>query len=192
MKPTTIVFDVETGGVLPTQPTIQLAAIAVIDETGEELASFEQKIKFDPAKCDAEALKLNGYKAENWVAALSPEIVAARFASFIEPYKCIDMVSKRTGNHYMVAKAVGYNALTFDWPRLKQLFGERFLPISYHVRDVLQRVIFYYDEHPKCPVPENFKLSTVAQEFGIDTKGAHDALFDVRMTAALYRRLIAT
>jgi DNA polymerase III epsilon subunit-like protein len=188
MKSTTIFFDFETGGITPDKPSIQLAAIAVLDETGEELGSFEQKIKFDVTKADAEALKMNGYTAEAWVAALSPATTAARFASFIEPFKCVEMISKRTGNPYMVCKGAGYNALTFDWPRLRELFGTKFLPISYHIRDVLQRVIFYYDEHTG-PMPENFKLSTVAAYFGIDTSGAHDALFDVRMTAALYRKL---
>ena len=191
MKAVTTYVDFETGGVLPEQPNIQLAAIAVDDATGEELGSFEQKIKFDVTKCDAEALKMNGYTADAWVAALSPEVTAARFASFIEPFKCVEMISKRTGNPYMVARGAGYNALTFDWPRLRAMFGTRFLPISYHIRDVLQRVIFYYDEYPVA-MPENFKLSTVAKEFGIDTSGAHDALFDVRMTAALYRKLRTT
>lgn len=184
---TTIVFDFETGGILPEHPNIQLAAIAVDDDTGKELESFEQKIAFDPAKCDPEALKINGWKAENWTEAVTPAIAAQKFSRFLENHKCVQMMSKRTGKPYMVCKGAGYNALTFDFPRLRAMFGEAFLPVSYHVRDVLQRVIFYFDENGNPPA--DFKLSTVCKHFGIETDGAHDALFDVRMTAALYQKI---
>ncbi len=184
---TTIYFDFETGGTLPEQPSIQLAAIAVDDESGDELEAFEQKISFDPEKCDPEALKINGYTEEAWGNAVTPQIAAAKFGRFIEAHKCVQMMSKRTGKPYQVAKGAGYNALTFDWPRLRALFGDAFLPVSYHVRDVLQRVIFYFDENGNPP--SDYKLSTVCKHFGIDTSGAHDALFDVRMTAALYNKL---
>lgn len=186
---TTIYFDFETGGVLPEHPSIQLAAIAVDDKTGKELGAFEQKIQFDAYKCDPEALKLNGWSETNWIAAVAPTFAADRFARFIQPFKCVEMVSKKTGKPYLVAKGAGYNALTFDWPRLRALFGSTFLPVSYHVRDVLQRVIFYFDEHGNAP--KDFKLSTVCQHMGIDTTGAHDALADVRMTAALYAKIKA-
>lgn len=184
---TTIYFDFETGGVLPEHPSIQLAAIAVDDDSGKEIESFEQKIAFNPATCDPEALKLNDWNAENWNDSVSPAITAAKFSRFLEAHKSVQMMSKRTGKPYMVAKGAGYNAVTFDWPRLRALFGEAFLPVSYHVRDVLQRVIFYFDENGNPP--DDFKLSTVCKHFGIETTGAHDALFDVRMTAALYHKL---
>ena len=185
----TIYFDFETGGLLPEHPSIQLAAIAVDDDTGKELGSFEQKIAFDPAKCDPEALKVNKWSEDDWKDAISPATTAAKFGNFIEAYKCVQMTSKRTGRPYQVAKGAGYNAVTFDWPRLRALFGESFLPVSYHIRDVLQRVIFHFDEHGNPPA--DFKLSTVAKHFGIETEGAHDALFDVRMTAAVYHKIKA-
>jgi DNA polymerase III epsilon subunit-like protein len=184
---TTIYFDFETGGILPEHPSIQLAAIAVDDESGKELEAFEQKISFDPAKCDPDALKINGWNVENWKDAASPAMTAAKFSRFLEAHKCIEMMSKRTRKPYYVAKGAGYNAVTFDWPRLRALFGESFLPVSYHVRDILQRVIFYFDENGNPP--SDLKLSTVCQHFGIETIGAHDALVDVRMTASLYHKL---
>ena len=184
---TTIYFDFETGGVLPEHPSIQLAAIAVDDDSGQELGSFEQKIAFDVAACDPAALEINGWTTEAWKSAVAPSDCAALFARFIKPHQCVEMVSKRTGRPYYVVKASGYNAASFDFPRLRELFGSLFLPVSYHIRDVLQRVIFYFDEHGNPP--PDFKLSTVCKHFGIDTTGAHDALADVRMTAALYRKL---
>lgn len=187
----TVYFDFETGGVLETQPSIQIAAIVVDDDSGAELSAFERKIKFDPALCDPKALEINHYTAEAWKDALPPGVVAMQFANFIKPHSCIEMISKRTGAPYNVAKGSGYNALTFDWPRLKALFGTNFLPVSYHVRDVLQRAMFWFDEHPESARPKDLKLGTVCEYFGISIDGAHDALVDVRLTAALARKLRA-
>ncbi len=183
---TTIYFDFETGGVEPHHPSIHLAAIAVDDKSGKELDSFDQRITFDQSKCDPEALFMNNWDEEKWVHANPPSTVAKKFSNFIEPHKCVEMISKRTGKPYYVAKGAAYNA-PFDWPRLRELFGESFLPVSYHVRDVLQRVIFHFDE--KGGKPESFKLTDVCKHFGIEVKGAHDALVDVRLTAALYRKI---
>jgi DNA polymerase III epsilon subunit-like protein len=185
----TVYFDFETGGVLETQPSIQLAAIVIDDATGEELANFERKIKFDPAACDPKALEINHYTEEAWKDAKPAPRVAAEFSDFIRPHLCIEMMSKRTGAPYYVAKAAGYNALTFDWPRLKALFATQFLPVSYHVRDCLQRAMWWFDEHQEAARPKDLKLSTVCEYFGIAVDGAHDALVDVRLTAALARRL---
>jgi len=54
-------------------------------------------------------------------------------------------------------------------------------------RDVLQRVLFWSDE--SGTVLENFKLTTVAAHFNIPTDGAHGALADARLCAAVYRAL---
>jgi DNA polymerase III epsilon subunit-like protein len=185
---TTVYFDFETGGVLESHPSIQIAAIAVDDETGKEISSFERKLKFDPALCDPKALEINHYTAEAWKDAQSPLYVAGEFAAWVKPHCCVPMVSKR-GSTFYVAKGAGYNALTFDWPRLKAMFGSGFLPVSYHIRDVLQRAMWWFDEHPELPRPIDLKLGTVCEYFGIAIDGAHDALVDVRLTAALVQRL---
>lgn len=186
---TTIYFDFETGGVLPSHPSIQLAAIAVDDKTGNELAAFESKIHFEPLDCDIEALEKNtwGKESVKWEGAPMPEVVAKKFAGFIKPFQCVPMVSKKSGKPYTVAKGAGYNAVSFDFPRLQQLFSGAFLPMGYQIRDVMQRVLFYFDENGNPP--EDMKLTTVCKHFGIEIDGAHDALADVRMTAALYRKI---
>jgi len=187
---TTIYFDLETGGIEPRHPSIQLAAIAVDDATGKELEAFERKLRFDEAAADPEALKMNHYDAEVWKrTAVEPALAASDFARWVKPHSCIEMVSKRTGASYSVAKLSGYNALTFDLPRLRALFGTQFFPCSYHVRDVLQRAMFWFDEHPDVKKPENLKLGTVCTYFGIPIDGAHEALADVRATAALAQKL---
>ena len=185
----TIFFDLETGGVEPRHPNIQLAAIAVEDCNWQEVSAFECKIKFNEADADTEALKLNHYDREAWSDSIPPAVAAQRFAKWLDPHRSIEMISKRTGAPYSVAKLAGYNALTFDLPRLRQMFGAMFFPCSYHVRDVLQRAMFYFDEHPEVKKPESLKLSIVCQWFGIESGGAHDALADVRLTAELLKRI---
>ena len=184
----TVFFDLETGGVEPKHPTIQIAAIAV-DAMGDEVAHFEQKIAFRKDDADHEALKLNHYDPAAWTNAVTPARAAGLFAGFVKPYSSVQMISKRTGEPYKVARLAGYNALTFDLPRLKALFGSEFFPCSYLVRDVLQRVLFYFDERPMVAQPENFKLSTIAEYFHLSTDGAHDALADARLSAAIARLL---
>ncbi len=181
----TVYFDTETGGVEPTRPTIQLAAVAV--DNSIELGAFEQKIAFNEADADPTALTLNHYTRETWVNACAPGIAASRFAAWLRPFCVVPKVSK-AGNPYAVARLAGYNAATFDMPRLRALFGTQFLPAEYLVRDVLQRVLYWFDEHPSAPMPENFKLSTIAAYFGIAVDGAHDALADARMAGKIAER----
>lgn len=184
----TVYFDFETGGVLD-EPSIQLAAIAV-DREWKELDSFEQKIKFDPEACNPDALTLNGYTPEAWRDAIEPGAVAVEFARWLKPHSTVELVSQRTGRPYSVARLAGYNALTFDLPRLRALFGQRFFPCSYHVRDVLQRAMFWFDEHPDiAEKPKSLKLSELCEYFKIPSAGAHEALTDVRLTVELHKRL---
>lgn len=185
MTPFSVVIDFETGGIEPRHPSIQIAAIAV-DAEWREVASFERRVEFDVAECDPEALKMNHYDPALWAQALPPRVVAAQFAAWLKPYQCVSLVSKRTGRPYTVAQAAAFNA-PFDQPRLVRLFGDTFCPVSFLWRDVLQRVLWHYDERGWPPA--NFKLATVAEALGIDTTGAHDALTDVRLTAAVYRAL---
>ena len=182
----TVYFDTETGGIEPHHPTIQLAAVAM--DGAIELGSFEQKIAFDEAKADPAALAMNHYDRQAWVDAKSPAVTASRFAAWLRPFSVIPKTSK-AGNTYHVARLAGYNAATFDAPRLREMFGAQFLPAEYPVRDVLQRVVFHFDEAPIGARPINMKLGTVCAFFEIDTTGAHDALTDARLCAALHFKL---
>jgi len=182
----TVHFDFETGGVEPKHPSIQLAAVAW--DGGLELGHFEQKIAFNEADADPAALAMNHYDKSAWTEAKSPGIVASRFAAWLRPFSTTQKLSK-AGKPYTVARLAGYNAAAFDMPRLRELFGMQFCPADYPVRDVLQRAVFYFDEHPDVTPPANMKLTTVAAFFGIDITGAHDALSDARMCAELHHKL---
>lgn len=183
----TIYFDLETGGLQPTHPTIQLAAVAV-DEAFREVAAFETKIRFDAALADPEALALNHYDPAQWANAVHPGRAAQLLSEWAQPYLSLPMVSK-TGTPYQIGRLAGYNALTFDLPRLQRMFQGQFFPFSYHVRDVLQFVLWAMDG--MATKPENLKLTTVAAWLGLPTDGAHDALADARMAVRVAAALTA-
>lgn len=184
----TTYFDFETSGLELTNPPIQLAAIIIKDSDWSEVAAFERKLTFDISLANPEALAMNHYDADVWAReAVTPLRVLSEFIAFTKPYLCVEMKSKRTGAPYYVGKLAGHNALKFDLPILQRMFGTSFFPFSYHVKDTLQRALFYFDEHPEVKRPENLKLSTLCEAMGISIDGAHDALADVRMSAALAR-----
>src|ERR1019366_3616301 len=104
-----VFFDLETAGLTSAHPDIQLAAIAV-DPDWNELDTFDEKIRFDISRADPEALKLNHYDPAIWEReALGECAVVKSFAAFLGPYKCVQLVSKRTGNPYSVARLAGHH-----------------------------------------------------------------------------------
>lgn len=182
----TVYFDLETGGIEMRHPVIQLAAIAV-DEALVECGTFEQKITFDPALCDPDALAVNHYTAEAWANAHTPWATISAFNFWLKPFSSLARISPRTGAGYNLALLAGFNSVTFDGPRLKALYAGQFFPCSYQIRDVLQRAFWWFDE--RALAPDDFKLTTLCRYFNIPTDGAHDALTDVRLTIALARAL---
>lgn len=184
---TTTYFDIESGGLEEHHPDIQLAAIAV-GPNWEELEVFQAKIQFDESKADPEALKLNSYDPEVWKRDAQPiqEVVSA-FGAFLNRHKSLEMVSRRTGAPYSVARLAGHNAATFDGPRLRRLFRSTFLPAHPIPLCTLQRALWYF--HERNEKPENYKLEALCKYFGIPHEGAHDALADVRATIGLAHAL---
>jgi hypothetical protein len=189
---TIVFFDYETGGVTPQHPNIQLAALAVDIETWRELDSFERKIQFNEAEADPEALKMNHYSREVWEREAAPStVVHSEFSAMLKRHADVQMVSKRTGRPYQVARLAGYNSATFDGPRLKEEFSRigAFLPAHPFVMDVLHWAS--WELQLQGVKLENLKLGTVFQHLTGEAPGdaAHDALHDVRSTIAIARRL---
>lgn len=187
-----IVLDLETAGLDETDPIIQIAAVAV-NPLWDILGEFEVKLEFDVTKPEyREALTLNHFDPTTWHnEAVSPCRAALQFQAFCKPYKDVPMVSKCTGKPYSVARLAGYNALTFDAPRLQKLFRDtdNFLPCHYRVLDVLQLVQWWFEISGETPPPE-FKLGVVLEHFGISSCAGHDALVDARNTVKLGKILM--
>lgn len=186
---TTVYFDFETGGLLPNQPNIQLAAVAV-DDAFNELDSFEAKIQFDVNAADAKALEINHYSEELWKLTALPEAeVVVQFQQFLRKHATVDMVSKRTGNTYKVARLAGHNAATFDNPRLMDAFKRhnQFLPAHPLAMDTMQRAMWF--AHENGIQFESLKLGALCAYFKIALPDAHDALADVRGCVALAKAM---
>lgn len=186
-----VVFDCETSGLDPQKHAIiQIAAVAV-DEQFRELEAFERKILFLVENAEPEALKLNSYDAAIWEReALAPARVAAEFASFLGRHATVELISKRSGRPYQVARLAGHNAASFDGEFLKAWYRRlgAFLPAEYLIRDTLQLALWRF--HGAVEKPASFKLADLCAYFGIELGAdAHDALADVRATAQLAARL---
>jgi DNA polymerase III epsilon subunit-like protein len=187
---TIVFFDTETGGLKPEHPTIQLAAIAVGPDR-KELETFERKIAFDVAKADPEALAMNHFDPAAWKDAPSERKVVEEFGAFLKRHSCIELVSQRTGNPYKVARVGGHNIAGFDLERVAAMFKRhgQFFPVDFRTAlDTRYGAVWFFEG--RTEQPKNFKLTALAEHFGIPTEGAHEALFDVRLSIALACKLV--
>ena len=183
-----VFFDTETGGLELHHPTIQIAAAAVDMRDGKDLGAFECKIKFNPAECSERALEINSYDPDVWEReAIGPAQAVHDFFDFLRRHADMDMVSKR-GRPYQVARLGGHNIANFDIPRIRNLAAEAFMPACWwYPLDTLHLALWHYvaSDDP----PPNYRLTTLAEKLGIATDNAHDALADVRLSAAVALKL---
>lgn len=175
------------GRKAPGAGNIQIAAIAVRD--GRELDAFERKIRFDESRADPEALAMNHYDPTVWKAeAVAVDSAVQAFSDFCRDHADLELISKRTGRPYNVARLAGHNVVSFDIPRLRRMFdasGDGYIPACWwYPLDTYQRAIWYFAENG-LPAPQNYQLPTLAAHFGLDPQGAHDALADVRLAAGI-------
>lgn len=185
-------FNVNAGKIEITKPLTQIAALAVCED-GNELEAFEAKVKFDEASADTELLQRSHYDAGTWaLEAKEPNEVARLFARFLRRHASIQMVSK-TGKRYRIAQLVAHNAERFDGPLIHAWFEQRelFCPAAFRVFCTKQRAFWFFHECQSVTPPANFQLSSLCRHFGIpfNKNKAHDALYDVRATAKLYRTM---
>jgi len=160
-------------------------------ELRRELEAFERKIAFDVAKADPEALAMNHFDAAAWKGALPERQVVDEFGAFLNRHRSVELVSQRTGKPYRVARLGGHNVVAFDLDRVSAMFKRHgaFFPVDFRsVLDTRYGGVWLFEG--KAEQPKNFKLTGLAEHFGIPTEGAHDALFDVRLSIALARRIV--
>ncbi len=191
-----VLFDLETGGVEPTHPNIQIAAVAgkITPDVGWlERDWFEAKIRFNEDDADPAALKMNHYLRATWEAeAVTEGDALRRFIAFCREYSDLRLMSKK-GNPYTVAQLGGHNVQSFDVPRLLDMgkrHGDPFLACCWwYPLDTYQGAVWHFARHG-LETPANYQLPTLAKHFGIEASGAHDALADVRMNGEILARLL--
>lgn len=185
-----VFFDLETAGLRVEHPIIQIGAVAM--DRWREVDAFECKVAFDLAQADPEPLKVNHWTAEAWREAKPEREAVQAFKAFLDRHRSVELISKRTGAQYSVARVGGHNVTGFDFERIARLFKRHstFLPMRFTgALDTWHGAAWYFERNP--PAPADFKLATLAERLGIATGTAHDALSDARTSAAIARRLLA-
>ena len=188
--PKSMVFaDIETGGLETSRPIIQIGAIAV-DEDLREVGQFETKIRFDESTACPHALRRIHYRRAEWQRTAVPARSAAfSFARFLRKHASVEVYG-RDLSAFKVAQLAAHNA-EFDGPFLRAWYDRLglFLPASYRVLCTLQRAYWYFHENPQLCPPDDFRLLTLCNYFGVPLRAdqAHEALEDARATAGLYR-----
>lgn len=190
----TVFADIETGGLELQRPIIQIAAIAV-DAELNELEQFEVKVRFDETKACPDALRKIHYRRAEWKRSAVPARKAGwSFAKFLRSHTSVEM-HRRDLSTFFVAQLACHNA-EFDGPFLKAWFDRLgiFMPASYRVFCTLQRAYWHFHENPHLSLPDDYRLGTLCQYFGVPLNPAdsHEALADVRATLGLYRALAGT
>lgn len=198
----------DRGILCPPSPVIQIAAIAVDTTTWDELDAFEVKLGFRRELAADEALELNSFDRDVWLAEskrVRPALKA--FDAFLKRHAHVKRISAR-GRPWYTARLCGYNAATFDLPLVLRDFADpewqayalpsdppRTSPSEplwfsggFDVLDVLHLARWWSLSLEESCRPEDLKLETVAAYYDIE-HDAHDALGDVRATAGVLKNL---
>ena len=188
-----VFVDLETAGLEPWRPIIQIAAIAV-DSDLRELERFEAKLKFNRRFADPKALRKASYSPQQWNREAQPSLIVMRqFSRLLRRHATVDQISSK-GLSFPVAQLVAHNG-PFDGAFLQAWYDrfDHFLPASPRVFCTLQRTLWLFQEDKSLTPPPDFTLPTLCQYFGVpfSASDAHEALNDVRATVELYRAISA-
>lgn len=181
-------FDLETTGVKHWRNGIhQISGKVVIN--GETKESFNFKVQpYKDAVIEDEALKIAGVTREDL---LTYEPMSKVY------YKILEILGRyvnkfdKTDKFYLV----GFNNASFDNNFFRaffvqmhdNFFGSWFWSDSHDV--MIMASIYLQKERAQM---ENFKLSTVAKQFGIEVNedSLHDAMYDIELTEKIYNIII--
>ncbi len=188
-----VFVDLETAGTNPDRhPIIQIAAIAA-DASLAPIEAFEAKVRFSLRTARQTSLRKNHYHPGTWAQeAQAPAQVARAFADFLRRHATVERLSD-DGATYHVAQLAAHQA-DFDATFLRHWYRRLglYLPAAPISLCTVQRSLAYFAEHPELRRPNNLKLATLCDYFGIPlhAAAAHEALADVTATLALYHALV--
>lgn len=177
-----IFIDVETTGIATNAGLIQLAG--VIDIAGQPKKYFDYLIRpFADDTISDDALAVTGSTREQLMHYPEPMEVYQKFIRLLEQH--VDKYNRNDKFHF-----IGYNA-RFDADHLRAWFkknGDKYYGSWFYFPpiDVMNlAAVSLMHERSKLP---DFKLTTVAKVCGLDfdPAGAHDALFDIKLTERLF------
>jgi len=189
-----IVFDFETGSKDPnTCEPLSLAA-SVLDCRTLELKSSNFEILIQPTNWDnveAEALAVNKLKREDIETKGVPQRVAwESFSTFVKKFN-------KNGTVWSAPVACGHNIKKFDMTivdRMCKLYGptdakdkQQTLFNRRDIIDLLDLCFLWFENNKE---PDNYKLDTLRDFFGLSREGAHSAIVDVQQTAQIVSRFL--
>jgi len=196
---TYIVFDFETGDKdvskfendMGCEP-VQIAALAINPRNLTMGAHFESLMRpLQPELLQDEALAINHKTREQLAAAPHPEVVWGDFATFIQRF------NRKPGDNFHAPVACGYNIRGFDM-RIVEKLCQKYGPVdarsnkqglfsNFMCVDLMDDIFRFTENTTKLP---NMRLDTVRDWMGMSKENAHDALQDVRDTAAIMIRFM--
>jgi DNA polymerase III epsilon subunit-like protein len=196
------VLDLETDLPTPTDERcnpVQIGCLMLNYDTLEEIPNsrFNSPIKpFDFDKEDYKDYhsstlqwhcKLNGCTLDDllakWAKYPDEKTVCKSFVQYLKKYNPKETM-------YTAPTPVGANLITFDLPIIDRLLKRNGINKSLFFLRGTVDVQFLVEQylHYKKDAPKNYKMDTLREYFDIKNEGAHDALFDVITTAAIFRR----
>lgn len=182
-----IFVDTETGGVEGTHPIVQLAMKVIDTQTDRPVAAQAWALQYNPEHCDPDAIAIWERHEATWGEKVSPSRVVDEATAFLNKWKCVPRVSKKSGREYYVAQLVGHNA-RFDCEKIAALWKafDIFCPATiYAPLCTLELAKWVLQANP----PASFSLTALCAQYGISHPDAHDARHDVNATIELWRKL---
>lgn len=180
-------YDLETTGTNPGKNGIhQIAGIILID--GEEKERFEIKLQPNPkAVIEPSALEVAGVTLDQITSYQTMESGYKELISVLSRH--VDKFNKKDK-----FATLGYNNASFDDNFLRGLFlqnGDNYFGSWFYADSLDVRVLSMNKLLDVRHEMENFKLMTVAKQFGIeiDESKLHDAVYDVELTYQIYNKV---
>ena len=190
------IFDWETCNLnKDISSPIQIAAVMLHPRTLEEIegSRFESLMRpIDPTKIEDKALEVNKKTREQIMAATEQKIVWKMFVDYLNTYNY-----KKSS--FTAPIACGHNIFNFDLPIYRAMAveyknvdkrGEPNLFNPIYAIDTMQMCFTWFESLKN---PEKLNLSAICTYLGMDPEeiaGAHDAMNDVLLTAAILRRFM--
>ena len=180
-------LDTETTGLDETVNGIISLAFAV-EDNGQFVQNgtiLMNPFNFFP-EYSKEAQEINGFSREEIESHQDYKYAYAEICFLLDDY--VDKFDKT--DKFMIG---GYN-VDFDIRFLRAMwncFGDKYFGSWFKTVTIDPfKVIGFLQSVGRFPDLPNYKLTTVAEHFGIDTSKAHNAIDDVRMTIKVYRKMV--
>ncbi|TWT37177.1 hypothetical protein KOR34_21240 [Posidoniimonas corsicana] len=187
----TVFLDIERAGRKRTSPIIELAAIAVVSGSYQEIDRLETRVQFSAKDSEVRFLGLSKFRPSVWEQYAIPEEDAIKkLAHFLRKHATEEFTSKN-GKAYRLAKIAGHN-VEFDAGTLRAWFrrhGE-FFPAKRSVLDTRQLSEWFFSmNHQTIDPPADHRLETLAEIFSLKARPTHTALSDALAAVELARTI---